>query len=329
MNAMTYCTVAAVWAVCLTIFMLAGGDQLFPSQALAMNLDTRGVRTAVAAVPAQNKFSGSGVAGRTSAPSALSSGRDPFARPGNWTLSVIPSMHGYVLTPDQPRQASALYASTAPATVVDGSRFQDLLMPREKLNAVGQFPKFTSDGFGRLEIEVSHSKHELRLYKYSRYGRKDLLWQTRVGLGASSFPTPKGVYFVTHIYDDEPLWVPPRDRAWAAGQRPSRRVYGGTMAPLLKKRMQRSRRRRKQDPKSEDFIAGQVVLKDYDYRFHGTNQPRSIGRNQSHGCVRMLPEAAERLADYIKHFLGTNIRGEGENGTFVLLKAPVRLNIVR
>ena len=98
-----------------------------------------------------------------------------------------------------------------------------------------------------------------------------------------------GVYYVTHIYDEDPWWIPPKDRAWAAGQSPSRKVYGGTMAPLLKKRPVKPKN---QPPQSYDLIDAKVKVDDYGYRFHGTNQPRSIGHNQSHGCVRMVPEDA-------------------------------------
>lgn len=41
------------------------------------------------------------------------------------------------------------------------------------------------------------------------------------------------------------------------------------------------------------------------YGFHGTNQPESIGKNVSQGCVRLQNEAIESLYDYIP--LGTKI----------------------
>ncbi len=86
----------------------------------------------------------------------------------------------------------------------------------------------------------------------------------------------------------------------------------------------------KKDPtESEDKIAGQVKLEDYGYRFHGTNAPRSIGRNQSHGCVRMLPKDVKEVAGLIKTEVGTIDRKDSENGTYVVLKAPVRLNLIK
>jgi len=179
-----------------------------------------------------------------------------------------------------------------------------------------------------LEIEVSHSGHTFKLLRHHTNGSTETLHECRVGLGGPGFPTPVGTYYVTHIYDDNPWWIPPKDRAWAAGDSPSKRVYGGTMAPLLKKRPVRVK---KQAPISdiEDKIEGQVQLDDYGYRFHGTNQPRSIGRNQSHGCVRMLPADAQKVASLIKELVGEESEGRTENGTFKILKAPVRLNLVK
>lgn len=211
-------------------------------------------------------------------------------------------------------------------SLIDRARLHALLMPADRLKSVGSFPTGVQAGFSFLEIQVSHSQHILKLFGHSALGRKELLHECRVGLGAREFPTPVGSYFVTHIYDEAPWWIPPQNRAWAWGQSPSRRVYGGTMAPLLKKRAAKSK---KAAPTSDDFIEGKVRLDDYGYRFHGTNAPRSIGRNESHGCVRMLPQDAQKVASFIKECVGTTERRDSENGTYVVLRAPVRLNIIR
>jgi len=179
-----------------------------------------------------------------------------------------------------------------------------------------------------VEIEVSHSQHTFKLIEHHLDGFTEVLHECRVGLGGPGFPTPVGMYYVTHIYDDNPWWIPPKDRAWAAGDSPSKRVYGGTMAPLLKKRPVRMKKHALA-PEFEDMIEGPVQLDDYGYRFHGTNQPRSIGRNQSHGCVRMLPVDAKKVATLIKEHVGEEREGQSENGTFKILKAPVRLNLVK
>ncbi len=200
--------------------------------------------------------------------------------------------------------------------------------PKESSRTGGAQPASSGNAYKNLEIWVSHSEHELKLLGHTFEGTEDVLHEAKVGLGdPREFPTPVGVYFVRQIYDDSPWWIPPKNRAWAAGDSPSRKVYGGTMAPLLKKRSVSS----KNTPPYQggDFIDAKVRLDDDGYRFHGTNQPRSIGRNQSHGCVRMRPEDARQVASLIKEYVGALDRREDENGTYVILRSPVRLNLVK
>ena len=220
--------------------------------------------------------------------------------------------------------SAPVLSRTAPAK--DTGQIQTRLEPSGSPRATESSQEKFSGKYNYLEIQVSHSSHEFRLYGLRPKGDKEVLYETKVGLGSGEFPTPVGVYYVTHIYDDDPWWIPPRDRAWAAGQSPSRKVYGGTMAPLLKKRTVRSRR---QPPQSYDLIDAKVRVDDYGYRFHGTNQPRSIGHNQSHGCVRMIPNDARKVASLIKEYVGIASEKNDENGKFVVLRNPVRLNLVK
>ncbi len=219
---------------------------------------------------------------------------------------------------EQPQPVQAMVAP---------NQMQTLLQPSDTHTSVGNLIKQsapTTPGF--LEIEVSHSTHSFKLIEHT--GDFDqVLYECKIGLGSSEFPTPVGVYYVTHIYDDDPWWIPPKDRAWAAGDSPSKRVYGGTMAPLLKKKTVRQKKRTHED--TEDQIVGEVQLDDYGYRFHGTNAPRSIGRNQSHGCVRMISADAKKVANIIKEKTGIRDRREAENGSYAVLQAPVRLNLTK
>jgi hypothetical protein len=220
--------------------------------------------------------------------------------------------------PDQPPQPVAR------------NRMETRLEPSESIKSDGILTS-SAQGLGEyLEIEVSHPHLTLNLYACTLDGqRKELCKQKRVALGVKGeFPTPPGTYYVTHIYDDKPWWIPPKDRAWAAGDSPSQKVYGGTMAPLLKKRPVRQKKQ-PVTPYEEDMIAYEVQLNDDGYRFHGTNAKKSIGSYASHGCVRMLPDDAKEVADRIKEHVGTVGEGSTENGKFVILKAPVRLNIVK
>ena len=213
---------------------------------------------------------------------------------------------------------------TAPAK--DTRQIQTRLGPAESPKTAESIPEKAFGKYDHLEIWVSHSAHQFKLYGLPPKGDKEVLYETRVGLGSGEFPTPVGVYYVTHIYDEDPWWIPPKDRAWAAGQSASRKVYGGTMAPLLKKRTVKSKN---QSPQFYDLVDARVKVDDYGYRFHGTNQPRSIGRNQSHGCVRMVPTDARKVASLIKEYVGISSEKNDDNGKFIVLRNPVRLNLVK
>lgn len=231
--------------------------------------------------------------------------------------------------------------NTGSGPLVERKRMNSLLMPNEFLNGLGRLASVPpakvdnvqvreSSIWKRLEIQVSHSSHIFTLFREKSDGTRETLYECKIGLGAPEFPTPVGVYYVTHIYDQDPWWIPPANRAWAAGDSPSQRVYGGTMAPLLKKKVLGVKKRdRDRDKGQEDFVESHVKLEDYGYRFHGTNQPRSIGRNQSHGCVRMLSDDAKKVSGLIKEHVGILDRRESENGPFVVLNSPVKLNLVR
>lgn len=254
---------------------------------------------------------------------------------------TIPGSPGQLLLRGFPAPAIPLETLTDAApkarqlrspALLERGQMEAVLMPGEQLRSVGNLPttveeRLKAEAAKLVEIEVSHSGHELRLLRFRYADNAEVLHQCRVGLGSPGFPTPVGVYYVTHIYDEEPWWIPPPNRAWAAGQSPSKKVYGGTMAPLLKKRSVKTKE--KEPVAVEDKIEGAVKLDDYGYRFHGTNAPRSIGRNESHGCVRMLPADAKTVASLIKDNVGVAHRRESANGSFVILKSPVRLNLIR
>ena len=240
-----------------------------------------------------------------------------------------------IRVPGDPRssfetQSQLLKSSSAPSSPIDPQKGQSLSAPGDFLKRLGSIPKFDftveKKQFERMEILVSHSTHIFRLLAHGKDSSAHLLYECKIGLGAPAFPTPVGVYYVTHIYDDDPWWIPPPNRAWAAGDSPSKRVYGGTMAPLLKKKNVSPK---KKDLSEEDRIEGPVKLEDYGYRFHGTSAPRSIGRNQSHGCVRMISDDARKVACIIKDRVGIADRKESENGSYVILKSPIRLNLVK
>lgn len=212
--------------------------------------------------------------------------------------------------------------SKLPRAMGYGARVTDLFGSGRPLEQSGRLVASPSGIYSRLEIRVDRSAYTLRLFGY-RGEHEKLIFATRVGLGSPEFPTPRGTFFITRIFDDKPIWIPPQDRPWAWGQIPSRSVYGGHMMPFFTKRALRTQAT---IDDAVDRVAPRVELIDAGmYRIHGTDSPWSVGSGQSHGCVRMLNKTVKELADSLKMYVGTTNRGESPNGPYVNLARPVKL----
>jgi hypothetical protein len=204
------------------------------------------------------------------------------------------------------------------------------------LNPMSTVPKkpvaFISDAapdptslYSSFEIQVEHSKYTLRLLGVNERHEKTLLFECRTGLGSDEYRTPKGSYYIVRIFDDRPLWIPP-PRDWAIGDSPSRSVYGGHMMPFCVKKPVADKG--EETIMELDDVAPQVKMVDTEtYRVHGTDSPWSVGSNQSHGCVRLKNPDVKRLADTLKMYVGTTVRGETPNGKYVDLARPVKLRL--
>ncbi|MFH0822799.1 MAG: L,D-transpeptidase [Pseudomonadota bacterium] len=176
--------------------------------------------------------------------------------------------------------------------------------------------------YSSFEIQVDRSKYTLRLV--GMRGDKEVeLYFSRVGLGSTEFPTPRGRFYITRIFDDRPLWIPPLDRPWALGHTPSHSVYGGHMMPFFTKK---ALKQMEGEDSAPERIASKMEMVDSGaYRVHGTDSPWSVGSAQSHGCVRMLNKSVKALADNLKIYVGTTSRGVSPNGPYVNLARPVKL----
>lgn len=95
-----------------------------------------------------------------------------------------------------------------------------------------------------------------------------------VGVGALSFPTPPGAYYVRSKAMD-PTWRNPGS-AWARGM--PAYIGPGPTNPLGTRALRLDR--------------GALVI-------HGTPQPWTIGHRASHGCIRMRRPDVERLYDLV------------------------------
>ena len=101
-----------------------------------------------------------------------------------------------------------------------------------------------------------------------------------VAVGKDSKPTPRGNYKIRKIVWN-PAWIPP-DQPWAKNKKP-------------------------QDPgaKANPMKLVKIFFKEPDYYIHGTGDVESLGDAASHGCLRMDPDDAYRVARYLMEHGGS------------------------
>ena len=95
-----------------------------------------------------------------------------------------------------------------------------------------------------------------------------------VAVGRDSKPTPTGSFLIHRIVWN-PAWTPPNEK-WAKGEKPQPPGAAANPMKLVK-----------------------IFFKEPDYYIHGTGQVESLGEAQSHGCLRMDPDDAYRVARYV------------------------------
>jgi L,D-transpeptidase ErfK/SrfK len=133
--------------------------------------------------------------------------------------------------------------------------------------------ELAAQGSMRLRVDLS----ERRLYVIE--GGK-VVKSYPVAVGRRSHPTPTGRFRTGRIVWN-PGWVPPNSR-WARGMRP--RAPGDPRNPMQ---------------------GVKIYFREPAYYIHGTNDPASIGRAVSHGCIRMTPGDARALARRIQRHGGS------------------------
>jgi lipoprotein-anchoring transpeptidase ErfK/SrfK len=119
----------------------------------------------------------------------------------------------------------------------------------------------------RLEADLS----ERRLY--IKQG-DETVESYAVAIGKGSKQTPKGSYRIRKIVWN-PAWVPP-DEAWAKNKSPQPPGAKANPMKLVK-----------------------MFFREPDYYIHGTGDIESLGEAASHGCLRMDPDDAYRVARYL------------------------------
>jgi lipoprotein-anchoring transpeptidase ErfK/SrfK len=119
----------------------------------------------------------------------------------------------------------------------------------------------------RVEVDLS----ERKLYIKSA---DSTLETYDVAVGRGSKPTPEGSYKIRKVIWN-PAWIPP-DSKWARGKEAQPPGAKANPMKLVK-----------------------IFFREPDYYIHGTGDLESLGSAASHGCLRMDPDDAYRVARYL------------------------------
>ncbi|MGM0537943.1 MAG: L,D-transpeptidase family protein [Thermodesulfobacteriota bacterium] len=157
---------------------------------------------------------------------------------------------------------------------------QELILPRQ----------WVLPATARADIIINLP--ELRLYHFSKQKTASLVQTFPVGLGSSEKPTPVGIFAVGEKRKT-PYWYIPESLQEKYKQK--------VMAPGP------------HNPLGDYWIG----LGHSSYGLHGTNNPWSVGRLATNGCVRLYPEHIRPLFDQVE--MGQKVQ---------LIYEPVKLGIV-
>ena len=123
--------------------------------------------------------------------------------------------------------------------------------------------------FAELRLEVDLSERQLHVVVDG-----EVLESFAVSVGKDKNPTPEGAVKIRKVIWN-PAWKPP-DAKWARGK--SARPPGHPDNPMKRVKM---------------------FFREPDYYIHGTDDEESLGKAESHGCIRMDPEDVTRLGQLV------------------------------
>ncbi len=144
-------------------------------------------------------------------------------------------------------------------------------MPMDSVSMGMQDSSATAAGGLRLEVDLS--KRKVTFYKGG-----DSTETYPVAIGSEKWPTQTGNWTVKQVVWN-PEWTPP-DETWAEEKDP----------------------RKPGDPKNP--LGRAQLVYDPPRTIHGTNQPSSIGKNISHGSIRMKNENIVKLGKELMELSG-------------------------
>src|SRR5687767_4114230 len=163
---------------------------------------------------------------------------------------------------------------------------------------------WSSPSFAELRLEIDLSERELAVVQDG-----EVIDRLPIAVGKDSYPTPEGTFSIRKVVWN-PAWVPP-DSKWARGK--TSKPPGHPENPMKRVKM---------------------FFKEPDYYIHGTGDEDSLGRAESHGCIRMRQEDVTRLAQLVMEHGGKPMPEPWYRRIFrrkvtkvVYLKAPIPVDI--
>lgn len=157
-----------------------------------------------------------------------------------------------------------------------------------------------------LRLEVNVAERELYVY------RNDQRIATHpVAVGTSEWPTRTGEWTIGQVVFN-PRWTPPKEEEWAKDEE--------VMEPG--------------DPENPLGVA-QLVY-DAPRSIHGTNEPESLGKAESHGSIRIANDVARQLARQVMEAGGARreesffqqVRENRKERVEVAIPNPVPIRVV-
>jgi lipoprotein-anchoring transpeptidase ErfK/SrfK len=157
-----------------------------------------------------------------------------------------------------------------------------------------------------LRLEVNVAERELYVY------RNDQRIATHpVAVGTSEWPTRTGEWTIGQVVFN-PRWTPPTDESWAEDEEVK-------------------------EPGAPDNPLGHAQLVyDAPRSIHGTNEPESLGKAESHGSIRIANDVAVRLARMVMESGGASrdeaffqgVRSNRKERVEVAIPNPIPIRVV-
>ncbi|HYR11648.1 MAG TPA: L,D-transpeptidase [Longimicrobium sp.] len=157
-----------------------------------------------------------------------------------------------------------------------------------------------------LRLEVNVAERELYVY------RNDQRIATHpVAVGTSEWPTRPGEWTIGQVVFN-PRWTPPTDEEWAKDEEV------------------------KEPGDPENPLGRAQLVYDAPRSIHGTNEPESLGKAESHGSIRIANDVAVRLARMVMESGGASrdeaffegVRSNRKERVEVAIPNPIPIRVV-